>query len=625
MLSSVLMIAAVLLCFMLAVLNLASENRFKQWIIQGAAVLAVLTGAVCYGYGYAVCHGMRLSSLVRALLAMCRMFAGVNDLESIASAPLMARPWMQTLFWAGHFMAFYVTASAAIATLGEQLLRQIRVTLLRRGTLVLIYGINARSVAYGRRLARDRDHAVVFVDQEDGGAFEESIRAFGAVADRGPEAIRGSRRFLRRLNMEPGSRKMEVAALHMDGRRNLAYARDLLESMTAEGIRPSQIRLVAAGTGDEVAALQSMGGKGYGSVYAFDDYTLTARLMLRDHPPCNLISFDENGRAREDLHVVILGFGCMGRALLSQLVVNGQFCGSAFRADIFDPAAQAGFLYGHPMMRTYDIRFHNVSGASEEFYRFLDKYRGSIRLICLCTGTQEKNREMAGDITRWYHWGEMPPLILHATRERYFWIDESRREMRSPHFFDRDGLDLEEMDAMAMQVNHVYCQEMGSVDDASSEWERCDYASRQASRASADFYPAMLRAAGRTASQVLSGQWPPQGAMLENLSVTEHLRWCACQVVEGYSPMPREVWEERAARYREQLSRGEKPSLRIGKDPERRLQACLIPWEDLDELSRRENEVTGGHVDYRQMDRNNVIMLSRVLMARKGREKPADE
>ena len=41
--------------------------------------------------------------------------------------------------------------------------------------------------------------------------------------------------------------------------------------------------------------------------------------------------------------------------------------------------------------------------------------------------------------------------------------------------------------------------------------------------------------------------------------------------------------------------------------------ACLIPWEALDGLSRRENEVTGGSVDYKAMDRNNVLAVPDIL------------
>ena len=40
-----------------------------------------------------------------------------------------------------------------------------------------------------------------------------------------------------------------------------------------------------------------------------------------------------------------------------------------------------------------------------------------------------------------------------------------------------------------------------------------------------------------------------------------------------------------------------------------KLHACLVDWEELDALSARENGVTGGNVDYKQYDRDNVKVL----------------
>lgn len=41
--------------------------------------------------------------------------------------------------------------------------------------------------------------------------------------------------------------------------------------------------------------------------------------------------------------------------------------------------------------------------------------------------------------------------------------------------------------------------------------------------------------------------------------------------------------------------------------------ACLTPWEALGDLSGRENRVTGGDVDYKALDRNNVLAVPELL------------
>lgn len=112
---------------------------------------------------------------------------------------------------------------------------------------------------------------------------------------------------------------------------------------------------------------------------------------------------------------------------------------------------------------------------------------------------------------------------------------------------------------------------------------------------------------------MLDGQWQPKGAMLENLSVSEHLRWCAFHYVMGFSTMTEEEFEQRADAYREQVRKKGNASIRLSKDMEKRRHACLIPWEELDALSAKESAVTGKSVEYKQMDRNNVLALPDIL------------
>ena len=65
--------------------------------------------------------------------------------------------------------------------------------------------------------------------------------------------------------------------------------------------------------------------------------------------------------------------------------------------------------------------------------------------------------------------------------------------------------------------------------------------------------------------------------------------------------------QERCERYR----RGE--IVNIVNNAAGATNACLVPWEQLDELSRLVSEVTGKPVDYKAMDRNNVLAIPDVL------------
>ena len=83
------------------------------------------------------------------------------------------------------------------------------------------------------------------------------------------------------------------------------------------------------------------------------------------------------------------------------------------------------------------------------------------------------------------------------------------------------------------------------------------------------------------------------------------------RVPSGCRVRPREPAEVdlRAGQYR----RGE--ITRVCKNSEAMTHACLVPWEDLDALSARESEITGVRVDYKAMDRNNVLAVPDILRA----------
>ena len=600
-------------CFFVAVVNLATEHRFRSRIMSAFFSMAVLLGLVVYGYGYTYVAGPAPVAIMRTIMAVCKMFGGSNDLDTIASAPLFAQKWAIIIFWLAHFMAFYATAGAAVAAIGGKVLRRIRTGLLRRGTLSVIYGVNEESVEYGKRQARRMGCSVVFIGDP---SLESAIDAAGGVLDKKgehPDAL-----LLRRWGIRPGKRRIEIAALHADGEENFAFARSLAEAFEKAGILPGQTMLVLRGVDEDHAGTLAADGNGYGygSVMAFDEYQLASRLMVQKLPPCETMSFDGDARAQQDFGALVIGFGRMGRAALDALLMNGQFAGSAFRADIFDANAQNGALHGHELLRNYDIRFHASSGRSDALYAFLDERMNAVRYIVVCTGSAKENREIAGDIGRWLKERGAAPAIVQCSGQGLVIHRPGASDPEYQSIYGSDALDLERIDRMAMAINHAYCA--GSGKTPAENWKQCDYFSRMSSRASADFYPAVMQAAGKTAEQVESGDWPPHQEALENLAITEHMRWCAFHYVMGFHPMGEAEYAQRVEAYRKDMQEKGSSTLRIGKNMAGRRHACLIPWEDLDALSRRENAVTGGHVDYKQMDRNNILALPDILAVLKG-------
>ncbi len=81
----------------------------------------------------------------------------------------------------------------------------------------------------------------------------------------------------------------------------------------------------------------------------------------------------------------------------------------------------------------------------------------------------------------------------------------------------------------------------------------------------------------------------------------------------GYDTMPEDVFRNRGEQYLREVKETGKSSVRIAKDTTARLHACLIPWEELDKLSEREQAYTGKYTDYKIMDEQNVRALSSLV------------
>ncbi|MCM1188642.1 MAG: hypothetical protein NC541_05050 [bacterium] len=605
--------------FLAMVVGLVASRKNAARLTGAATVLAALGGFFAYGYGFSKQTGYIPLAVVRAVQASLGMFLGRNDFSAVSGTPLFTHYPAQVFFWLIHLFALYATASAALTTIGAGALRRLRLLLIYRGNLDIIYGVDADSVSFGKKLSQQQGRrALIFVDNQSASAFTADISAMGGVLFTAANAVSPNLSFLRGVGMRPG-RRLTVYAMQKDPALNLQYASALMNALQQKGIPASQTSLVLSCAEDtDAGVFQALGENyGYGSVMAFDAASLAARLLVREYPPCGAVEFGSDGRAKQDFEALVIGFGQVGQAVLRQLVMNGQFEGSNFRLTVFSPDCRQvnGSLmsYSRGLTEQYAIEFYPFDGRSQEMYQYLFERRRKLRYIVVCTGVQRLNQEIADELTRYLTRLNCRAAIYQCSYQGIVSHAGVGCPVIKKGIYTPDILCTDALDRMAVAFNQCYCE--GNGRSAAENWALCDYFSRNSSRAAADFIPAVMRAAGKTAEQVLAGEWEFSEEQLENLSRTEHLRWCAFHYVMGFESMSREVFEERSAEYRAQKEESGSSTLRIGKDMEHHLHACLIPWEELDALSAAENAVTGGSVDYKAMDRNNVLILPKVLKA----------
>lgn len=612
-------IISVILCttaiFAAIMLNLAVRPTVSRKLIGFAVAITAIGGLLIYGYGYACTVDSIPLAVIRATFAVCTIFVGENNLGDIIDAPLLQYSSAQIAFWLLHLMGLFGSTSAIITAIGSKVLRQFRIWLIRNRDLAVIYSLSPNTLDFGRKLLEEGNYSLVYVDADGDNNLSGSVDHMGCLLYSDSDALIASPRFLKKLGLRPGSRKIRIYALDDDIVANQQYAQSFLRTLQLMDIRTEQSALTIRGPEDETdnrfqARNQSYG---YGSIISLNEPEMTARLLIRNYPPCTTLSFSDQGRALQDFHALIIGFGRFGQAILKQLVMNSQFEGSSCHISVFAPDYDQlmGRLFSEceELLKQYHIDFYHHDGRSRELYNYLNQNAKSIRYIVVSTGDDRMNAEIAGELQPYLsRRGYAIPVYQCSSSGVRYKVNADKVVQHS--IYTPELLCSDTIDRMAMELNQTYCGS-GTLRE---NWLNCDYFSRMSSRASADFAVSLLHSAGIEPEEALT-HWDPQGELLENLAKTEHLRWCAFHYSMGFRSMSQEEFNHRAEVYRRELAETGMGKIRISKDLNQRIHACLIPWNELDELSARENAITGKNTDYKEMDRNNVRAIPDVLRA----------
>lgn len=621
--AAIVILSGVLFCAM--ILNLAARPKFTRNLIGICTLVSALGGLVLYGIGFGCLPGSPTLKILRTVLDVCRMYAGINDYAAVSAAPMFESYAVQAMFWLVHLMAFYATASATISTLGAAAMRKLKYWLQRYGSSVIIYGVSDDTVEFGRSLMAGGTRGIVYVGSKPDAACEAAINAAGGLVRSDFSALNPDRRFLKSLGSEKGTPELTLYALDVDGNRNQAYAAALLAALKDADVCTDRVRLVMRSADDSVESGLTRSGDryGYGDVKNFTSTSLAARLLMQSMPPCDTMTFREDGSAEGDFDAVVVGFGKTGRNVLRYLVRNAQFVGSHFRAAVFSPAVaneNGYFCNSFPgLVEQYDIQFRAADAKSGEFYEYLRNHAGSLRYVVVCTGNQARDNEIVTEISAFLAQRDCAAAVCHCSGKAVSWRTRAGEPMQYKNVYSAGIIGTNAQDRMAMMLNYSYVNDKTITPEQA--WAGCDYFSRESSRASADFIRAFLRITGTTEDQLDADTWKGKSpALLENLGITEHLRWCAFHYSMGFLGMPEEVLRARGQRYREEVEKNGSSRLRIAKDLPHRMHACLCSWDELDTLSRVEQSYTGKYTDYKDMDVRNVLALPNVLRAAKERD-----
>jgi len=560
-------------------------------------LIAIGGGLIIYGVIDAdQFKDMPVIAVLRTVVHVGRMFGNAGDGSHDAFVAIAGKSIFTSMFyWLVHFFAYYSVVSALVLAIGKDILKGFRTWLLRFRDIELVFGISDETIKLGEAIGKDGHKSLVFVG--NGTVPESVINRTGALIYDDEEALRANTSFVRRLSLKKGKRRIRVSALSLDDEGNYSYAVNMLKSLKEADISCSNTELVmfarSASLGAELQALND--NYGYGSVKVFERTELAARLLFRKYPIAGAISFDNKGKAIEDVNVLMVGFGPIGQEILRRIVSMGQFYDSSLHVHIFDPSYEkiSGFYKArYPgLLDHYDISFEQADARSSVFADYVKKMAGSLKYIIIAPGNEAVGSEIAYGILDILDMCDVGLPVYQCYYDKII-RNHQNDECEVTNVFDEEILYGTRLDALSKEINHFYYGE-GSITE---QWDRCDYFSRMSCRASADYLSGLLKRLDLTSkdNDELSSD------ILENLAMSEHLRWMGFHYSMGYQPMTESEISQRKELYKKDNT------VRILKDTKNKHHGCLVPWDELDRLSEFENSITGKNIDYKQMDRENI-------------------
>lgn len=544
--------------------------------------------------------------IIRSVMDVGIMFYGRNNSDVFYALEESQNPVAVLIFWLIHMIAFFTGATALLIHFGNNLLRWIRIMTTKISDVILIFGVNQDSLMFGRNIAGKKGIMLVYVDNVISEKYEAAIINLGGLTYTDKESMTASVAFIKSLRIKPHKTKFKLYALSDEYDRNFQYARMMSESLKDAGVFPDQTSLVLLGT-EEWKGMNFQSSEsqyGYGSVISFDEFEMSARLLIHEYPLCNAINFDETCRASEDMNVLIVGFGRMGHEVLRKIIANGQFEGSRFHATIYQPGFEnlTGFFTSQypKMFANYNIDFEPHGGRGNKIFRFLQENAASLKYIVICIEDREVARDIAVHMSDRLQTMGYSLNVYTCDSKSVRCYSQYAKECQTHWLYDSELLYSGDLDKYAMELNHHYTGGSSLLED----WKNCGYFERMSSRASIDYMMPLLRA---IKAEVFTSE------QRENLAKSEHLRWCAFYYTFGFDLMEKEEFIERIRKRLDEIREKGKSSIKVTNDKKSMKHACLVDWDELDEISRIENSLTHGNKNYKEYDRANVDVIKELM------------
>lgn len=598
--------------FIIAILIIwcAQEQNNRSRILEYFLIGDCISGVIIYGYCYSYVEEKSYIVIVKTIFATLNMFLGQNDFNTIREIPIMQQNEIICIYWIIHIIAMFVTATALLTFVGKRGLRRLsRYECSLSQYINVIYGSSDECINFAKTI-NDSKEKIIFIDERIEVERQNIIESYGWLSI----SLNQESHFIK---IRRNARQLNVFCLKQNASDNIEFANWFASSVQKNRDKISNMALTILADMEIVDGKDFQKGKenenGYDTVLVLDRAFLVGKTLIDNYPPCRCVRFNNMCEADHGFHVVLIGFDEVQQAILKSLYKNGQFLSQHFKVTIFEKEYERKNGYFSNMNpEIFDnfmqpcVEVNPCDVQSEEFFHYLKRNKMDY-LIIGPDNIQQKVvniNQIHAFVCRYNIDVDIFECFLDGIRH----YDNGIISIHE--VFTYENLCINELDKRAMEINFAYLSESQKNEISKQDaWSSTTYFEKMSCRSAADFISTYEYVIAQN-----NKKWN-----LEQLAKMEHLRWCAFYFASGYRVMTKDEFLNRSSEF----LKGENSDIKFHKSEKDYLHACLIPWEDLLDLDRKQNLVyeqrkIDKRVNYQESDYKNVEIIREIIEQKKG-------
>ncbi|WP_226670862.1 NAD-binding protein [Metabacillus litoralis] len=583
--------------FVLLLGCLVFQPKLKHFSLQIFTLLLALSSGI---YGFSM-ESIKDYPLANVIYSTVRLFA--LDVDPVFSKNgdrfITYPPSIEVARWSA--VAYIIsTISQLILAYFRQTLRLWLMT--NKGNHYVILGLNQQSYTFAANLLKNKNNVLII--QEQSFSLENDLKQQGAVL------IQGDLLSSTSLRKAAIHKAKYIVTLHQEDTYNLNIVKAVHHYFEQEKLRLKKRRITFyvqqnhSQTERLFTQLEKKvlteSSKITLHLHPISIHELIARQLFDQHP---IYKHHEEKALQLDsspFHLLIIGFGLTGQQIALQAIQRSHFYHKQPLAmtivDFQAKTISQSWKESYPRLNEMaNIQFIERDVEAEDIGKLVEDQHLPISSIYISLDNDEKDILQG---MRLHQRFKQIPIYLKLQQDQYFakWLHE---EEAFHHVYQFGALEdvlteeiviQEQLDRMAKLAHAMYEEKTAN----SKAWDELSHFEKQSNRALMNHYETKLFLLGYEAhEQIPDKESVPKDTFttdmqtkLEQLSIVEHKRWNAFHFSKG--------WDVYNVEYVTKTNH---------KDPENKLHACLVDWDELDTISSIRE------INFKQYDRDTILQL----------------